>query len=252
MDKKIGERLGFEPLEFYHEISTAIEEHIDINIAGLKKELATIAKNKGYKGVTSAILEECCRMLSQKMKATYGININKFGSYVDRNIFVLPSPTASSAASSSHSSSELEQLTEEVERLRAKYVMLRQTHATLSSECRNSDLLLKDMRSCLFSLRLGAQALENHQVQPLMESWAAVTQHRQSLLNLSKKAQEIRSHMHGTLNPNNSSSSSSSSSSSGESMEIAEGQHSYQEEAITMGSVDDMKLVHQQMQRGDR
>ena len=249
MDKKIAERLGFEPLEFYFEISTAIEEHIDTNIAGLKKELATIAKNKGYKGVTAAILEECCRMLSQQMKATYGKNINKFGSYADRNIFVLPSPTASSAASSSQSSSELEQLTEEVERLRAKYVTLRQNHAALSSECRNSDLLLKDMRGALFSLRLGAQALENHQVQPLMESWAAVTQHRQSLLDLSTKAHEIRSRMHATLNPN---SSSSSSSSNGESMEITEGQHAYQEEAIAMGSVEDMKLVHQQMQRGDR
>ena len=250
MDKRVVERLGFDPLEFYFEISTAIEEHIDINIADLKKQLAAIAKSKGYKGVTSAVLEECCRMLSQQMKATYGKNINKFGNYADRNIFVLPSPTTSSAGSSSHSSSELEQLTEEVERLRAKYVMLRQTHATLSSECRNSDLLLKDMRSCLFSLRLGAQALENHHVQPLMESWAEATQQRQALLNLSQKAQEIRSQMHATLHPNNTSSSSSSS--SGQSMEITEGQHSYQEEAITMGSVEEMKLVQQQMQRGDR
>jgi hypothetical protein len=128
--------------------------------------------------------------------------------------------------------------------LREKYLLIRQTHAMLSNECRNADLLLKDMRGALFALRIGAQALENHQVQPLNEAWAIMEQHKQKLSDLSRRAADMKSEMNAALQ------SSGSSSSGGGAIETKDPSHHV--EAITTGTVDDMKIVHDQMQRGGR
>jgi hypothetical protein len=248
-DKRVAERLGFDPREFCAEISTAISDHVDIGVEGLRKELATIAKNKGYKNVTPAMLDECCRKLQNRMKSAYEKNMNKFSVYVNRNIFVLPSEQqqSSSVASASGAAKhgESDPLTEELERLREKYLLIRQTHAMLSNECRNADLLLKDMRGALFALRIGAQALENHQVQPLNEAWAIMEQHKQKLSDLSRRAADMKGEMNAALQ-----SSGSSSSSGGGAIESKDPTH--HDEAITTGTVDDMKIVHDQMQRGGR
>ena len=254
-DKRVAERLGFDPRDFCVEISTAIGVHVDTGVDGLRKELATIAKNKGYKNVTPAMLDECCRKLQDRMKSSYDKNMNKFSVYVNRNIFVIPSeqqqPSSSLAsASGTTKHDEFDQLTEEIERLRAKYLSLRQTHAMLSNECRNADLLLKDMRGALFALRIGAQALENHQVQPLNEAWAIMEQHKQKLLDLSQRSADMKNQMNTALLSSGGGSSSSSSSSSSSAVDTKGPK--YHDEAITMSSVDDMKIVQQQMQRNGR
>ena len=254
-DRRVAEQLGFDPREFCAEISTAIAGHIDSAVEAFRNDLAAIAKSKGYKNVTPAVIDECCRKLQERKISSYERNMNKFSVYVNRNIFVLPSeqqPSSSLAvaASGSAEQDEFNECTEEVERLREQYQSIRQTYGMSSSECRNADLLLKDMRGALFALRIGAQALENHQVQPLNEAWAIMEQHKQKLSDLSRRATEMKNQMITALPSGSSGSGSGSSSGSGGALETVDS--TFHDDAITMGSVDDMKLVQQQMQRGGR
>jgi Mis12 protein len=187
-----------------------------------------IAKNKGYKSISEQKINEvrklraicrfiytsnnrttcfifrpivlqCCEKLQARMIGHYDKNMKKFGQYADRNIFVLPQPAQSSRASTADTEAaikaEMEAMTAEIHELRSKYASLKEAHSVLSRECRDADLLLKDMRNALFNLRVGAQALETNQVQPLAETVAIMEQHKQALMQLSWRALELNNQM---------------------------------------------------------
>ena len=58
----------------------------------------------------------------------------------------------------------------------------------LSDECRDSDLLLKDMRSAMFHVRVGQQVLEENNRQPFDETVGSLVQYHQALIKMTKTA----------------------------------------------------------------
>jgi vacuolar-type H+-ATPase subunit I/STV1 len=135
-------------------------------------------------------------------------NFETFELYVKRNIFTIPkrdvsseiTPSSSSTSTSvPNKSTELDILTEEVHKIRAKYLSLLEMRERLSNECSDNDRLLKDMRSALFHLRVGAQVLDEHSLQPLDETVKNLMDEKESLIELSSRGaqlnDEIRSYV---------------------------------------------------------
>ena len=119
--------------------------------------------------------------------------MKKFSTYADRNIFVanVNIQTAGISDPSKKSESTKEELSiiiDEVEALKEKYLTLRANHIKLTKECKEGDLLLKDMRKSLFTIRVGAQTLDECKVQPLIETVAILEQHQQTMTELTSKA----------------------------------------------------------------
>jgi hypothetical protein len=117
----------------------------------------------------------------------YEKNLAKFAMYANRNIFTTSSLSSTEKPTVPTSiTNEISALDIDLFSLRSKFVELRESHALRKSECRDSDLLLKDMRNALFNLRIGAQALD--EVQPLADTLAIVEQHKRTLYELSRRA----------------------------------------------------------------
>lgn len=117
-------------------------------------------------------------MINVKVNEVFDKNLEKFKIYAMRNIFVPTSQNAESTASSSSSKISTE-TDEELNTLRKQYLALQAEHRELADNCRDTDLLLKDMRSALFTLRVGAQAFDD--IQPIAETVANITQNREKL-----------------------------------------------------------------------
>ena len=126
------------------------------------------------------------------MKEEFDKNLDKFEVYCKRNVFVplqnVTSPPESST-STQNISAELETLTSEIDSLKIRYLDLRQSQNKLSAECRETDLLLKDMRHAMFRLRVGSQVLEEHNIQNLADSMSSMVQYRQTLNKLTQNAE---------------------------------------------------------------
>lgn len=123
------------------------------------------------------------------MKNSYMANLNKFSIYADRNIFVrTPLPITNKSESLEVPRSALEMITTEVESLKDSYISRREELVKLSNGCKDGDLLLKDMRKALFTIRVGAQTLDECNVQPLRETVATLEQYEQTLRALSVRA----------------------------------------------------------------
>ena len=136
---------------------------------------------------------QCCEKLGKRMKSSYEKNMKKFSTYADRNIFVASETTqrTEAAVSDQRAKSSKEQLdiiTDEVEALKETYLTLRANHIQLTNDCKDGDLLLKDMRKSLFTIRVGAQTLDEFKVQPLIETVAILEQHQQTMTELSSRA----------------------------------------------------------------
>lgn len=94
-------------------------------------------------------------------------------------------PAAPSSSQSSSSSRTPSTATDEqLQTLRAQYLAMQSELLGLSDSCRDTDLLLKDMRSTLFTLRVGAQAFDEGDIQPIAETVANITQNREKLLKM--------------------------------------------------------------------
>ena len=119
--------------------------------------------------------------------------MKKFAVYADRNIFIANQQSPPSSATQVNDKdelmkAELKAATEEVQSLKEEYLSLRANHVQLASECRDGDLLLKDMRKSLFTIRVGAQTLDECKVQPLIETVAILEQHQQTMVDLTARA----------------------------------------------------------------
>ena len=200
--------LGFRPSNFLSDVSEAVDRQLVADVENFKKELQTVATSKGYKAVTSAKLEEHCQRLLERLRRHFGRNMGKFELYATRNIFVLPQDGAGGSSSSSSSSSStsgggsrgsggssssgedasLEEITAEVDKLRAKYHELQATHTTLTTETRDGGVLLRDMRDAIYKVRVGSQVLEDHNVVPLSDNMAAMAANRKTLEDLCRQA----------------------------------------------------------------
>ena len=124
------------------------------------------------------------------MKSSYEKNMKKFAVYADRNIFIASKEqnTAASVDKNELIKDELRVVCDEVEALKSVYLAKRADHLQLAGECRDGDLLLKDMRKSLFTIRVGGQLFDDCKVQPLIETVAILEQHQGDMVKLSERA----------------------------------------------------------------
>ena len=129
--------------------------------------------------------------------------MEKFDIYCSRNIFV---PSSSSQLSKTETD---DAVSSELEQLRQKYLSLRSQYVDLSASTKAASLFLADMRSSLFQIRVGAQVLDEYNIQPLAETMATLTQQKIALQELCVRAQEITDKMESSLGTNSDEKSSS-------------------------------------------
>ena len=130
------------------------------------------------------------------MRQQFHRNMGKFDVYCNRNIFV------PSSSSSSNSVFKMETaVSSELEQLRQKYMTLRSQYMDLSASTKAATLFLQDMRSTLFHIRVGAQVLEEYNVQPLAETMATLTQQKIALEELCVNAQELTDKIEFSMAP---------------------------------------------------
>lgn len=139
------------------------------------------------------------------IKHQFHRNLELFELYSYRNIFTVPPAPASrdrkeSTAALATIQSQLDNITNEVESLRTKYLEVYSEHTRLLNECSDNDLLLKDMRSALFHLRVGSQVLDEYDVQPLDDTIKSILEGKQALANLSSRAMTLNNDIRSRLN----------------------------------------------------
>lgn len=84
----------------------------------------------------------------------------------------------------------LEELNKEIDILKKRYLQVFSEHQQLLYECSDMDLLLKDMRSALFHLRVGAQVLESNN-ESLEDTIQSMVKEKAILKELSSRAEEL-------------------------------------------------------------
>jgi hypothetical protein len=127
---------------------------------------------------------QACQLIHQKAKEKFDQNMDKFRIYAMRNIFVPCSQSGSVYASPGMSSKTDEQLST----LRQQYLQLQAENRTLADSCRDTEVLLKDMRSALFTLRVGAQVFDDVELQNIAETVAYITHNKQQLEKMCAEA----------------------------------------------------------------
>lgn len=157
---------------------------------------------------------QACNLLLEKMRGSFSKNFDTFEAYVRRNIFTLPQPEPSSSSSAAAPSSsdkysttpspadlsqQLLQLSDEIKSIRSRYLNLQQEHLRLLNECSDNDKLLKDMRNALFHLRVGAQVLDEHNIQPLDEAVRNMVDQKDQLIAYSQRAAELNAQIRSGL-----------------------------------------------------
>jgi hypothetical protein len=182
----VKQTLGFKPKQFLREVSSMVDATLESSVATYKKELLAIAASKGYANITEDVIDDSCQELLERMKSAYNKNMDKFELYALRNIFTLPSPEESSHVLASRQA--LNSATKEVDKLRQDYLKAQAKHNELQYECYESELLLKDMKSALFNLRVGSQVLDEFQVRPIADKADTLNQKKARLDGLIKRA----------------------------------------------------------------
>jgi hypothetical protein len=114
-----------------------------------------------------------------KAKYNFDRNMDKFKLYAMRNIFVPAAPDSSKVGLVAD---------EQLQQLREQYLSIQADLREVTDSCEDTDLLLKDMRSALFTLRVGAQAFDEVDIHPIADTVANAIQHRDKLLLLCKEA----------------------------------------------------------------
>ena len=194
----VNQCLGFEPKEFLDEVTAMVDEQLENGIEAYKRDLLSIASSKGYKNVTDSVIQEACLKLKEKMKSVYDKNLDKFELYAKRNIFVVPTNISANEESVGNVD---QNINEELFKVRERYIELQASCQKLKGDCDDGDALLKDMRSALFNLRVGSQVLDEYEVQPLSKTAIDITQQKESLDELNKKASALVKEMEKVTGP---------------------------------------------------
>ena len=172
--------LGFNTSEFLLEVSDAVERALVVGVGEMQRELKALAAQKGYKTVTDAKLGEACQRLLESMRRHFSKNMSKFELYASRNIFSLP---VQDRVIEGNNGSAVEQA--EIDELKRRYSELQDQHARLAGEVRDGDLLVRDMRTAMFEIRVACQTLNDH---PLSDTMASLNTQQSTLKSLIKRA----------------------------------------------------------------
>ena len=124
----------------------------------------------------------------EKSKVAFERNMDKFKIYAMRNIFAPAAPSSSQSTASSSATLPPNTTDEQLVQLRSQYLALQAELRELTDSCRDTELLVKDMRSTLFTLRVGAQAFDDGDILPVAETVANITQNREKLLRMVSEA----------------------------------------------------------------
>lgn len=147
---------------------------------------------------------QACAKLHERLEDSLTRNFEIFELYIRRNIFKLPrldqEPGISQPMPVQKSySKQLEELDKEISAIKARYLETHQRHRTLLNECGDNDRLLKDMRSALFHLRVGAQVLDENNLQPLEETVRAIVEQKEHLSALTARAADLNADIRSRL-----------------------------------------------------
>jgi hypothetical protein len=124
--------------------------------------------------------------LSKLLKRISRENTKKFELYSSRNIFVSSDDSCHDISEVDHSESR-----KSSEFLRNRYLALVAENKRLSDECLQKDQLLTDMTSALFNIRVGKQALDLYDVNPLGDTVEGIREHCAQLEELSRRANGV-------------------------------------------------------------
>lgn len=146
--------------------------------------------------MTPADCNEACEKLQRKMKKHFDKNMDKFDIYATRNIFVLPVDESSSQTQSKEKEN-LENKSLELDILKNRYYDLLAEYSSKTSDIKESEALLDNMRNSLFQIRVASQTMDEHNLQPLAETMATIVKQKKDLLALSDKAADLVEKMGG-------------------------------------------------------
>ena len=183
--------LGCKPKEVLADIARHTDSKLSAAINKLKDDLDKINSTKGN-SVSNGLLEEGCGNLHRVLKDQLDVNFNKFNAYAVRNIFTISEVSNTKSLSNKDM---LDKKNHEIAVLRQKYNELVVQHGTLSNENKQMEVVLSDMRNALFQLRVGAQILDEYNVQPLVDTMAHIQSQKQILIDLCYKSIELATQM---------------------------------------------------------
>jgi hypothetical protein len=185
----VRQSLGFKPKEFLKDVSSMVESTLASAIETYKRELLAIANSKGYDNITDSVIDDSCQDLLRIMQDVYGKNMAKFDLYAERNIFSLPAPGESLSAIASKQA--LEKTTSELNAVRQKYLETQAQNNRLKLECEEAELLLKDMRSAMFNLKVGSQVLDEYSTGPFQSTMVGLGDKKVELHALYERAASL-------------------------------------------------------------
>lgn len=203
----IHELLGFEPSELVDEVGSAISEEISRCVGNIKMEIlkAPEFKRSARDGESESV-DKYCKLLQDKLTKEFAKNFEKFELYASRNIFVHPDSDLSTDSNGSAGSATAKLVDEELEEtkvLTVELTQLRRRYLGLTSECRELEQLLADMKSSLFGLRVGAQVFEQLSAQQLGEAVAEISDYKRVLLEHVSRANDLTHHFASTTDAHN-------------------------------------------------
>jgi hypothetical protein len=164
---------------FQGEVKQAVHVQLMDTVKEINQELMKVAAQKGLaKHISQDQMNEDCKKLLDRLKVIYDENLEKFNLYSNRNIFSTPAGSVAMTASSSSSSNP------ELLALREKYIKLHGEYSRLSIECKDYELLSKDMRETLFALRVASQVFDDYNINPIAQTCLNHAQQKSNLLDL--------------------------------------------------------------------
>lgn len=145
---------------------------------------------------------KACQKLFQRTRSNFEKNIVKFQLYSQRNIFN-NKVNVNGVSSSSSSKNETpvkkpqnKELDRKLQELRNNYLSLRNEYLTVATECRDTDILLKEMRHVLFDIKVAIQHIDDYETHQLSEIANSINENRTKLLFNKEKAEGNPSTLH--------------------------------------------------------
>ena len=119
--------------------------------------------------------------------------MDKFDLYARRNIFKRPTSEVTSTALQlmipcAPAAIQPVDPTELME-LRLRYAGLLNAYSNLSTECRDAELLVKEMKQALYNLQVGSQVLDSYGIDGLPETLVSTAHSRNALDSLNARAE---------------------------------------------------------------
>eukprot|EP01039_Chlorochromonas_danica_P000170 gene169-179_t len=184
---------------YLREVMGCADGPLDESIQELRSDLMKIAASKGLGELNPNKLDKALGKLKEATKTQFNKNMAKFMLYSVRNVFNPPSSSSVSGSSNTnssidtdlHSNAELAELEKEIANKRALYQKARREYQQITSNSRDMNSLIKEMRNALFTLRVASQSFEELGSHSLEDATALIQQHRVRLVQCMEQGKEL-------------------------------------------------------------